>query len=703
MRKLRTEEQEKILIITLDAPDSSVNTIDEESMAELEECLDHLQDGNHLRGAVLISAKENNFIAGADLKLLQSLEKASDFTELSRRTYGLLDRLESSGKPVVAAIHGSCMGGGTELALACHYRVLSTDRATRIALPEVNLGILPGMGGTQRMPRTIGIENALNHILTGKSFYSRQAKRYGFADKVAYRHHLIDAARELILSHQPGKPKEEVSRGLKSKLLESNKLGRRILFSQARKRALAKTRGNYPAPEAILECVETGIEEGMAKGLELEAIRFGQLGTTEVSRNLLNLFFATQRAKKQPSDEGARTVRNIGVLGAGLMGSGISQVSVEGGYSVWLKDQTLEAAARGRKGATSDWDKKVSKRILTASERDQQVSRLHASDGWGGFGSCDLVIEAVFEDREVKKSLYKEVEPMLPEGCVIASNTSSIPITELAGALRNPERMVGMHYFSPVPKMPLLEVIRGEQSSDEAIATACKVGRAQGKTVIVVNDGPGFYTTRVVSSYMNEAMLLLEEGADAREMDEIMKDAGFPVGPLTLLDEVGIDVGAHVASVLKPLFDERGGVTSTLSSKLLEREELGRKSGAGIYLYKEGKRDGLNPALKDLLGETGGSLPDEEEIHERLLLSMVNEAAWCLQGEILLTPQDGDLGAILGLGFPPFTGGPFRYMDHEGLSPIRKRLETLRASAGDRFTAPDHVEIMDQNGKTYYS
>ncbi|MGM0506887.1 MAG: 3-hydroxyacyl-CoA dehydrogenase NAD-binding domain-containing protein, partial [Bacteroidota bacterium] len=564
MRKLRTEERDKILIITLDAPESSVNTIDEESMEELEECLDHLQQGNQLRGAILISAKENNFIAGADLKLLQKLEKASDFSELSRRTYVLLNRLENSGKPVVAAIHGSCMGGGTELALACHYRVLSSDRATRIALPEVNLGILPGMGGTQRLPRTIGIENSLKHILTGSSFYSRQAKQYGFADNVVYRHHLIDAARELILAHQPSKPKEEISRGLRSSLLEGNKLGRKILFSQARKRAEKKARGNYPAPLAILECVEAGIEDGMDRGLELEAIRFGQLGVTQVSRNLLGLFFATQNAKKHPSDKDARTVRNVGVLGAGLMGSGIAQVSVDGGYKVWLKDQNLEAAGQGRKNASSDWKKKVSKRILTASEADQKRSRLHASDRWNGFENMELIIEAVFEDREVKQNLYKELEPIVSPACVIASNTSSIPITELAGALRHPERMVGMHYFSPVPKMPLLEVIRAEQSSDEAIATACRVGRAQGKTVIVVNDGPGFYTTRVVSSYMNEAMLLLEEGGNAREMDEIMKDAGFPVGPLTLLDEVGIDVGAHVASVLKPLFDERGGVTSTL-------------------------------------------------------------------------------------------------------------------------------------------
>ncbi|MEX0594330.1 MAG: 3-hydroxyacyl-CoA dehydrogenase NAD-binding domain-containing protein, partial [Balneolaceae bacterium] len=602
----------------------------------------------------------------------------------------------------VAAIHGSCMGGGTELALACHYRVLSSDRATRIALPEVNLGILPGMGGTQRLPRTIGIENALNHMLTGSSFYSRQAKRYGFADTVVYRHHLIDAARELILAHHPSKPKAEASRGLKSRLLEGNKLGRKLLFSQARKRALAKTRGNYPAPEAILECVERGIEEGMDRGLELEAIRFGQLGTTQVSRNLLGLFFATQQAKKQPSDEGARDVRHVGVLGAGLMGSGITQVSVDAGYDVWLKDQNVEAAARGRKSASRDWKTKASKHILTASEVDQNVSSIHASDGWDGFDHVDLVIEAVFEDREVKQNLYRELEPIISDRTVIASNTSSIPITELAGALKHPERMVGMHYFSPVPKMPLLEVIRAEKSSDEAVATAVRAGRAQGKTVIVVNDGPGFYTTRVVSSYMNEAMLLLEEGADARETDQIMKDAGFPVGPLTLLDEVGIDVGAHVASVLQPLFDERGGVTSTLSSKLKDRKELGRKSGKGIYLYKDGKRDGLNPTLNELLGEPDREPPGEDEIRDRLLLSMVNEAAWCLQDGILLTPQDGDLGAILGLGFPPFLGGPFRYLNQEGISTVLQRLDALQSSSGDRFSAPDQLRTMARNGERFY-
>jgi len=703
MNSIQSEQHENILIVTIDTPGEKVNKLDEKMMDRFTEVLDELGQNNGLRGAILISGKEESFIAGADLEMLRSRKTEEELLALSKRGNAILQRIERSGKPIVAAIHGSCMGGGTELALACHYRVLSDDPATKIALPEVKLGLIPGMGGTQRLPRLIGIQSALEYMLTGKNFYPKQALRNGFADELVYRHKLLPAAKKWIREHHPGDgPEPAGPNGLLNRLLEGNRMGQNLIFSQARKKTLARTRGNYPAPLELIECVKTGIQYGIEAGLATESEAFARLGSTRKAKELINLFFAMNSARNNPSDENALTVQQIGVLGAGLMGSGISQVSSEAGYSVWLKDRDMSSAGKGRKAIAKDLEKRVSKQILQPFERDQLLSRIHATDNYDGFGKMDLIIEAVFEDLALKQKLFAEIEDLVSPETVIASNTSSIPITTLAGNARYPERFVGMHYFSPVPKMPLLEIIRTKDTREEAIATACRVGRKQGKTVIVVRDGPGFYTTRAVSAYMNEALLLFEEGAGVAEIDRIMKDFGFPVGPLTLLDEVGIDIGAHVASVLEGLFDARGGVTSKLSARLQEAGILGRKNGKGFYLYPEGEKKRLNPNIEAFRNDVPGERPGADLIHERLSLIMVNEAAWCLDEGILEAPVDGDLGAILGLGFPPFTGGPFRFMDQEGAGTVRNRLESLQESCGGRFAPAELIQDADRSGKRFY-
>lgn len=703
MNSLQTEQHDNILIVTIDTPGEKVNKLDEEMMDQFEGVLDELASNNSLRGAVIRSGKSNNFIAGADINMIRSCKSEEELLKLSQRGGAILKRIQASGKPVVAAIHGACMGGGTELALACHYRILSDSSDTKIALPEVQLGLIPGMGGTQRLPRLIGIQQSLEYLLTGKNFYVRQAKRNGFADEVVYQHKLVDVAKTFILNHQPGTGKENGKpKGWAGRLLEGTHLGRNTIFSQARKKTLARTQGNYPAPLVLIECVKAGYQNGMEAGLRFESESFARLGMTQKSREMVNLFFAMNQAKSNPSDERAHTIERVGVLGAGLMGSGITEVSVDAGYNVWMKDRDLPSAAKGRKAIARNIEKRVDKHIISPFERDQILSRIHATDQYDGFDRLDLVIEAVFEDQSLKQKLFAEVEEIVSPETIIASNTSSIPISQLTEKTKHPERFVGMHYFSPVPKMPLLEIIRTDQTTDEAVATAVRAGRAQGKTVIVVNDGPGFYTTRAVSAYMNEALLLFEEGADIKEIDRSMKDFGFPVGPLTLLDEVGIDIGAHVASVLEGLFDERGGITSKLSARLEEAGYLGRKNGKGFYLYPDDGKKTLNENVYEFRNNGESEVPTADEIHERLSLVMVNEAAWCLGDGILKTPADGDLGAILGLGFPPFTGGPFRYIDQEGADSILKRLEDLIESCGGRFTPAEAIREHEQNNRRFY-
>lgn len=706
MTRILSEQRGSILILTLSNPDDKVNKLDESLMEQVREQIAHLKQENSLRGAVILSDKESNFMAGADLDMLRSRKTIQEFEEISNQGHEILLEIEQLGKPVVAAIHGSCMGGGTELALACHYRVLSSDRKTKIALPEVKLGLLPGMGGTQRMPRLIGIQQALTYMLTGKNLYTRQAKRMGFADEVVYRHKMIDAAASLIEAHKPGKPYDKfdrVKRRLTDKLLEGNPAGRAIIFSQAEKESSKKTRGNYPAPPKIIEAVRYGFKHGFKKGLENESRLFAELAVTSESRELIDLFFAVNKAAKDPSDDAARPVSRVGVLGAGLMGSGIAHVTSDAGLQVWLKDQDLEAAASGKGRIAKQIEENVEKRIVSPYERDLQLSSVHTTDNFNSFGEIDLVIEAVFEDLELKRSVLSDVEAVVRPDTIIASNTSSIPISQLAAQAKHPERILGMHYFSPVQKMPLLEIIKTDKTSEEAVATACKIGRKQGKTVIVVNDGPGFYTTRAVSIYMNEALILLEEGAGIEQIDHAVKDAGFPVGPVTLLDEVGIDIGAHVASTLQGHFSERGARTSKKSAELKEAGYLGRKNGNGFYLYEEGKKSGVNRQVYDYFGGQERKRFDPHEIKTRLLMIMVNEAVYALQDKVLTNPRDGDIGAVLGLGFPPFLGGPFRYIDRTGLSEVTSLLTELEMDHGPRFRPSDLLREKEEEQSAFFS
>ena len=698
-----TETIDGVVIGTLNMPGDKVNKLNEELIDQFSDFLDELESDNSLEGAVLVSGKEDNFIAGADIEMFKTRETAEELSELSWTGHEILLRVENFPKPIVARIHGSCMGGGTELALACHYRIVSDHNSTKIGLPEVKLGLLPGMGGTQRLPRLIGIQNALQYMLTGKNMYSYQAGKTGFANEVVHQHAIKDAGIKAVKKLKGSAIESPDKRSLANKLLEGNPLGRSILFSQARKRTRGETKGNYPAPPKIIDSVEYGFKNGFEKGLKYESKLFGELAVTPESRALVQLFFGMNAAKKNPHEEKKRDVKNMAVLGAGLMGAGITEVSIEEGYHVWLKDQTLENAVKGEESIKENLDKKVSKRILSEFERDEKMSLVHPTESYDGFAKMDLVIEAVFENLELKQNIVKEIEEHGNENTIFASNTSSLPITDIAAKAKRPENILGMHYFSPVQKMPLLEIIKTDNTSDEALATAYDIGLKQGKTVIVVNDGPGFYTTRILAPFMNEALLMLEEGASIEQLDRSMKQFGFPVGPVALFDEVGIDVGAHVAEVLSDTFESRGAKTSKKAKELVDAGFKGRKNKKGFYRYENGsKKKEINSDIYEFFGGSNRKKFEDIEIQERLSLVMINEAVLCLQEGILQSPADGDLGAILGLGFPPFLGGPFRYIDREEANAMKNRMEILQDDLGDRFKPAELIARKADNGEKFH-
>ncbi len=703
MSYLNITKKENVAVITLNQPGEKVNTLNEAMMDQFANFLEDLESDASLKGAVLISGKENNFIAGADIEMFKARETAEEIEQLSLDGHTILNRVESSSKPIAVAIHGSCMGGGLELSLACHYRILSGHSKTIMALPEVKLGILPGTGGTQRLPRLIGIQKSLNYMLTGKNIYARQAYKMGLVDELVHKDALEEAAIKAVHKVSSGKFERTDKRTSMEKMIEGNGLGRKIVFSQALKQTLAQTKGNYPAPEKILDAVEYGYKHGKEKGLLNEAKLFGELGATHESRALVNLFFAMNNAKKNPYKDLIKPVDKIGVLGAGLMGSGIADVSInKGEYSVLLKDRDLESASKGEQGIWEDLNKKSKKRIITKFERDEIASRVTGVDSYAGFDGVGLVIEAVFEDLNLKHKIIKEVEEATSDDTIFASNTSSLPISEIAKASSHPENVIGMHYFSPVQKMPLLEIITTEQTADWVTATAYEVGVKQGKTVIVVNDGPGFYTTRILAPFMNEALLLLEEGASIEFLDKAMKQFGYPVGPMALLDEVGFDVGAHVGETMKPMFDKRGARSSEKAQELVDAGYLGRKNKKGMYSYSDGKKKEVNTGIYKYFGGTNRTNPDMETAQLRMALTMINEAAYCLEEGILKSATDGDLGAILGLGFPPFLGGPFRYIDHLGSDTIVKKLNGFAEVFGPRFKPASILMDKAKDGKKFH-
>jgi len=694
-------------VITLDLPGESVNKFSRAVRDELSAAFDRVERDPAVRAAVLISGKPDVFVAGADIEEFLEIRSAGDAERLSRDGQAMLDRVER-GKPVVAAIHGACLGGGLEAVLACAYRIVTDHPKTVLGLPEVQLGLIPGGGGTQRLPRAVGLQAALDMILTGKSVRAKKAYQMGLVDEMVHpavlREVAVRRARELGAGTL--KP-DRRRRSAQAFLLDENPIGRSVVFRKAREQVMQKSRGHYPAPPAALEAVAAGYTGGREKGFREESRLFGEMAATDVSKQLVFLFFATAALKKDPGvpepAPAPAEVAKVGILGAGFMGAGIASVAVQQGTLVRMKDADLARVGKGLAAVRDVVSERLKRKQITKAQFDDMMTLVGGTTDYSGFGNVDLVIEAVFEDLKVKHQVLREVEAVAPEDVIFASNTSTIPIAQIAEASQRPERVLGMHFFSPVHKMPLLEVIVTDQTEPAVTATAVAYGKKLGKTVIVVNDGPGFYANRILSPYINEAGRLLDSGVSIEAIDKALVDFGFPVGPITLIDEVGIDVAAKAGAIMAEAFG--GRMTSAQSlQRVIVAGRLGRKGKKGFYLYDaSGKKGDVDPSVYELL-PTGAQRTEmlPEEIQRRTVYAMLNEAARCLEDGIIRSPRDGDVGAVFGIGFPPFRGGPFRYMDALGLPNVVRTLEELNARFSPRFEPAGVLRRMAERGERFY-
>ncbi|MBO1106802.1 fatty acid oxidation complex subunit alpha FadJ [Plesiomonas shigelloides] len=699
-----TVRDDGVGVLTMDVPSDSVNTLKAEFGEQIRAILSDLKNRNDVRGLVLISGKTDSFVAGADISMLAACRSADEAATLSRQGHAVMAELEALPFTVVAAIHGACLGGGLELALACHARVCTEHDKTQLGLPEVQLGLLPGSGGTQRLPRLIGVAKALDLMLTGRSVRAKSARKMGLVDDVVPPSILLQAAAELALKP---KPKRSKPGGAMGWLLEGNSAGRNLVFNQATKQTLSKTRGNYPAPEKILDVVRCGLEKGMAAGLEAEAREFGELVMTPESAALRSIFFATTEMKKA-REAGATPLplKSIGVLGGGLMGGGIAFVTAsKAGLPVRIKDVASAGINHALRYSYDILNKRVKKKILLPAQMQKQMLMLSGGLDYTAFAERDLVVEAVFEDLKLKQKMVADVEQHCRVDTVFASNTSSLPIGQIAAQAQRPENVIGLHYFSPVDKMPLVEVIPHAGTSAQTIATTVEFARKQGKTPIVVADQAGFYVNRILAPYMNEAARCLLAGDSIEHIDAALMDFGFPVGPITLLDEVGIDVGAKISPILQEALGERFAAPDAFSA-LLKDDRKGRKNGRGFYLYGKKMRKGKklpDTSVYKVLGVQPSTNQDPQELAERCVLMMLNEAARCLDEGIIRSPRDGDIGAIFGIGFPPFLGGPFRYMDRIGAAQLTTRLQEHAKRFGQRFEPCERLLQMAQGNEKFYS
>ncbi len=756
MSILNLTVEDQIAFLTIDQPGSETNRISRSLMSEFGDFLDEAEQNTRLRAVILHSMKDDSFIAGADIRLFLGFKNKEDALSFSLDGSRLLSRLEALPVPVIAAIHGATHGGGLEVALACHYRISTDSPSTRFSLPEVTLGLCPAAGGSQRLPALVGMPKALPMLLTGRAIPALEAKNIGLVNDLVPQSGLLQAAKVVAgrlsgdasvwkrkatmqtVGSDAGQLKHESAGGYSNdqngdrdnasdngqdfesrlqniaktpftllaraaRTVKGTVLERQPAFVKAEKEMQTQTRGLYPAPASILECIRYGLKNGMEAGLDFESRMFGELAMTPESRQLILAFLARRSARKNPSRESPRDVGHIGVVGTGLMGSGITSLSVRNSFTITVKDRDYTSAGRAKQTTWYDLQQLVKRKAMLPFERDRILTEIRLSDSYNDFAALPMVIEAVVEDISVKHAVIREVESVVSDDAIIATNTSAIPIADIAKAARRPERIIGMHYFSPAQKMPLVEVIRGDKTREDAVATACDVAIRQGKHVIVVGDSPGFYVTRIIMPMVNEAMLLIAEGADIRVIDTAVKNFGFPVGPVTLVDEVGIDVVSHIMEEINPLFKKRGNRISQSIHRLHEAGYAGKKNRRGFYNFESRRsRKLVNEEVYDFFGRKKRHDFQLKEIMDRIALVMINEALFCLQDGVIDQPRTGDIGAMLGMGFPGFRGGPFRFIDATGSKKVWDKLQYLHSLHGIRFKPAkilgDHVK----SGKPFY-
>lgn len=690
---------DRVAVLTIDVRDRPMNVLTDDFIADLATAVDRIAADPQVRGAVITSGKSNGFLAGADLKDLVTAYDAGvtavEGAAKSAHYSALLRRMETCGKPFAAAINGLALGGGLELCLACHHRVLSEETSAQIGLPEVKVGLLPGAGGTQRLPRLIGIPAALPLLLEGKSLKPADALRLGIVHALAPAAELVETARRWAsssageeASHQPWDRKGfRVPGGVGPLAAHAGQT-----FVAGTALTAVATGGNFPAPLAILSCVYEGTQVALDVGLRVESKYFGKLLSDPVARNLTRTLFinkgAADKLAARPKDIPRASFTKIGVLGAGLMGAGVAHVTAQAGIEVVLLDSTRALADKGKSRIAALQAQELTRGRSTQTKMDAVLGRIHASCDYADLAGCELVIEAVYEKREIKAEVTRKAQEVIASEAVFGSNTSTLPITSLARAALRPEQFVGVHFFSPVEKMPLVEIIAGEQTSPATIARALDYVAALRKTPIVVRDSPGFFTSRVFGTFVNEGMKMLLEGVAPALIENAARIAGFPVGPLAVSDEVSL---ALQQSIYKQ--QDLDGIAeryrSTVGRPAIDRmvDELkrtGRRGGAGFYDYPEREPKKLWPGLGRAF-PAAESQPDVAQLKQRFLTIMALETARCLEEGVISNPADADIGSILGIGYPAWTGGALSYIDTLGIGRFVDECRSLASRLGPRF------------------
>jgi 3-hydroxyacyl-CoA dehydrogenase/enoyl-CoA hydratase/3-hydroxybutyryl-CoA epimerase len=690
--------------LTFDQPDKSVNIFTRETLTELEATVTALASRDDIRVLVLRSAKPKTFIAGADVELIAGLTDPVEAEAGARQGQALFSAWAALPFPTIAAIRGTCVGGGTELALASSAILLSDRDDIRVGLPEIKLGILPAWGGCSRLPRRIGIAAALDIILAGRTVRPRKAYRLRLADALLPDAQFDRLVRKLALQQIDHTLRRDRKTDLKDLLLEHNPIGRKLLFDQARKRTLKKTGGQYPAPLRALEVIRVGAEHGLTAGLDAEARAVSELATSATCKNLIHVFRMMEEAKQVGAfDPGeAPVIRGVGVLGAGVMGGGIAQlVAAKADVPVRMKDVGMKPLEHGMAHAASLFRKQVDRRRLSAPDAQRQLGLLRPTLDYSGFKGCDLVIEAIVENLAIKQKVFAEVAEHVADSTLLASNTSSLSIDAIGSQTPGRERVVGMHFFNPVDRMPLVEVIAAPATRDEATRAVAWFARRLGKTPVIVKDSPGFLVNRLLMFYATESLWLLQEGHSIESLDRAMTAWGMPMGPLALTDEVGIDVAVKVAHILTDAFGDRLPVPDWLE-KALDDDRLGRKNGRGFYHYENGKRGAPDETIYDLLGVARHQVrSDPARLADRMVLRMVDEAARCLEEGVVDGPATLDLALIMGTGFPPFRGGLCRWADTQNLGELIAQLERLSGSVAPRFEPSPALRAAADSGGFY--
>ncbi|WP_134499877.1 FAD-dependent oxidoreductase [Microvirga pakistanensis] len=711
-----------IALVTWDMKDRSMNVITNQVMDELSQIIETVASDEAIKGCVITSGKES-FSGGADLTMLQASnaeymrvakdkgeEAATSFLfEESRKLSLLYRRLETCGKPFAAAVHGVCLGGAFELALACHFRVLSDVDSTRVGLPEVKVGLFPGAGGTQRVARLMQTGDALQMLFKGEQIRPLMARNMGLAHAVAPRDQIVQTAKDWIRNGGSAVAPWD-QKGFK---LPSNKVysaaGMQI-WPPANAIYRRETQDNYPAIRAILESVYQGLQLPMDLALKVESRWFAKiLRSKEAAAMIRTLFISMQdlnKGARRPKDVPPTAIRKVGVVGAGFMGASVAYVTANAGLEVVLIDRDVEAAEKGKAHSHKLMSDQIMKGRAKTADRDALLERIKTSADYNDLADCDLVIEAVFEDPAVKAEVIQKVEAAIRPDCIFASNTSTLPISGLAKSARNAGQFIGIHFFSPVEKMMLVEIILGKETGDKALAAALDYVRLIRKTPIVVNDSRGFFANRCVLAYILEGHLMFTEGLPASMIEQAGKQAGMPVGPLSLNDEVGVDLGLKILKATKAQLGETAIVPQQeeLLTRLVEKEgRLGRKNRKGFYDYPEAGQKRLWPGLKDL--QTARVEPEfvsMEELKQRLLVTQALEAARTVEEGVITDPREADVGSILGFGFAPYTGGALSYIDFMGAKAFVELCQTLQATHGDRFAPPRLLLDMAASGETFY-